>query len=726
MNATQRAALATTPLAGSHLRVLIRGLIAEYELRHEFHNGGDKPMEAVYSFPTPSDAAFLGMEATLAGERRVAVVEAAKKARRTFDEAISEGDSAVLLEQVRPGLLCVDLGNLKPGEDGEIVLRFATALPVADGSARFSLPLVERPRYGRSRYVDIAEPEHDFAAEHPLDAEIRVTGLLADAAITCASHGARFSRDGDAAVLRLAGAMLDRDLVLNFELPGTELAETRLVRDGEAAIGMLAMGLPPGLGAELPLDVCLVLDGSGSMSGDAIAQSRAALIAMTAALDDGDRVQVLRFGSDVLPIFRRALPVTKRVREALHALVGSVNSDLGGTEMGAALDRALDSLEAIADPDAGRARAIILVTDGAVYEEQIQAARERAVRLGVRIFVVAVGSSAGTDVLEPLATATGAMTERAIATESVDACVMRQFRRARNGAPLDLHVDWGAGARTLPLGVLYPGDAFTAIAFLPDAAERVALVQAGADAVPQRLELPAAESDAAWRAWAGQQAWQHAPAKERAALALRYGLITDDTSAILVKVRAGDDKAEGLPTVTPIAHMLPHGMAASADYLGIPCFLRRSADEDDARPPALKKGALGKVFAAARKLAFAPRATKAPLLVRERHPAPLAETAPAFTPERVRELRVALRCALDALLLATPAGRWSLESLLALVDPGQRADLERYLREEGVMPGTVAEACRLLRQLADEGVGSPLDDAQDVALALLELGVDAD
>ena len=178
----------TTPLARSALHVTITDLVAEYELRHVFRNDTTRSIEAVYSFPVPLDSAFMGMEATLAGEQRLAQVLPRQQASRNYDDAVADGDSAVLLERLEPGMLCVNLGNLKPGEEGEIVLRFAAALFTADGTARFSLPLVHRPRYGRSLLDDLHKPRHEFAVEHPLEATIRVTGLLARSPVNCATQ----------------------------------------------------------------------------------------------------------------------------------------------------------------------------------------------------------------------------------------------------------------------------------------------------------------------------------------------------------------------------------------------------------------------------------------------------------------------------------------------------------------------------------------------------------
>lgn len=692
----------TQPLASTELQVTITDLIAEYELRHVFRNDGVESIEAVYSFPVPLDAAFMGMEATLAGEKRMAKVLPRQQASRSYDDAIADGDSAVLLERLEPGMLCVNLGNLKPGEEGEIVLRFAAALQTADGSARFSLPLVHRPRYGRSMLEALDEPRHDFSVEHPLAASIRVQGLLARSPVNCATHGARFSTDGNTQYLRLNQAMLDRDLVLVFDLPAERVAQGHLIADGDAAIGMLTFTTPKRIGLAGPCDLCLVLDGSGSMSGDAIQQSQDALRAVAGALQEDDRVQILRFGSRTVPLFRRPLKASVRVREAMLSLVETINSDLGGTEMGDALDRSIDALSALGR-DPARTQAIILVTDGAVQPGEIKNAQERAIEAGIRIFVVAVGSSAGVDVLRPLAARTRAVLERAVPAEPIDEAVMRQFRRAREVGPLPIEIDWGSQESSpLPLDITYSGDAVTAVSMLPVGRSFSARVRLGSGIEELTLDLDGAKEAPALRALAGHRAWLQAATEDRERLALRYGLITDETSAVLVKVRAEEDKAEGLSKVMAVAHMMPEGMVASRaprprargiavaccmsapdldayDYLDIPAFLRRQAEE------------------------------------------PEVEAKPArepLSPERVVKVRQELRMALDQILLAEGSMRFSASALMNLIDSSLHDDVHQYLKDSSIELWTAEDACRLLEELAEDGVGAELTDDQEARLAV--------
>ena len=698
---------ATTPLANTSLHVTIIDLIAEYTLSHLFRNEGEDAIEAVYSFPVPLDSAFMGMEATLAGEQLVAQVTSRQRATRKYDDAIAEGDSAVLLESLEPGMLCVNLGNLKPGEEGEVVLRFAAPLQTADATARFSLPLVHRPRYGRSSLDEREEPQHDFAAEHPLEASIRVEGLLARAAVSCASHGARFSADGDAQVLRLNQAMLDRDVVLVFDLPADLPPTGRLVRDDERAIGVISFATPHSPGSTGLCDICLVLDGSGSMSGDAIAQSREALRSVVGALKDEDRIQILRFGSTVVPMFRRPLKASVRVRGAIDALADTIDADLGGTDMEDALDSALVALEEMG-PASGRNRAIILVTDGAVHSSEVKAVESRAVAAGIRIFVVAVGSSAGADVLGPLAAGTGAVLERAVPAEPIDEAVMRQFRRVREAGPIQISIDWGTqDAQPLPLDVAYNGDAVTAMALLPAGRGFSPRVRLEEGSAALTFDLEVAEEAPALRALAGHRAWQHAIGEDRVQLAVRYSLITDDTSAVMVKVRSAEDKAESLPTVVPVAHMTPSGMVrrslgsvslspASASLGRIACY---SVFEDSYGSGFFEVARIGLEHeSAGDKLPF----------------------------DRVAELRAVLRNALETLLLTDALHEFNIESLFEVISSDLHDDLNRYLRELSIDLSSVSDAVELFEGLLDEAPRLTLTDDQEARLSELKYGVSAD
>lgn len=716
MNKNRDETSAATPLARSSLKVVITDLLAEYELRHVFRNEGDGPIEAIYSFPVPLDAAFGGMDARLAGRTLSSEVLPARQATQQYDGALAEGDSAVLLEQVQAGMLCISLGNLKPGEEGEVVLRFSAALGVADGVARFSLPLVHRPRYGRSPLEEFVEPVSNFAVEHPLSADVRLSGMLAARPVRCLTHhDLRFAVQDGEPVLRLDDAMLDRDLVLEIDLGQEPDSTTRWIADGEGSIGMLTFMVPCLEQIEpAPRDVCLVLDCSGSMAGDAIGQSRKALAAVTDALGHGDRVQVIRFGDSNERFFRRPLPATPQVKQALAELATVIGADRGGTNLSEAIQEALRTLNAL-EGDKHR-KVVILVTDGAVQAHMIRKAQQEAQSLGIRVFVVAVGSSAAAEVLGPLAESTGGTMERAVPAEPIDVAVMRQFRRARS-LPVAMEVDWGGqDAQPLPLRVTYPGDAVTVVAMFPD--QRPREIEVRIPALNDRIGsvLDTLETHPGWRSWAGQQAYGHLPTRssERESLALRYGLIAQETMAVLVSPRAAHDKVDGLPTIMPVAHMVPKGMVSASQSASAsqsdPMDVRYRLDLDMAvlrsgsshqSPPDF--GGMSDFDAPAFLRRYAGGSTS------QRIPVVLGAAAEAAVIEALIDL------------LSNEDGSFSADDLLRNMEPGYQNEVRAWLKDRSLNTIDQRDGLSLLRELLSDGVGQRpmLDDEYEARLAIL-------
>ena len=64
------------------------------------------------------------------------------------------------------------------------------------------------------------------------------------------------------------------------------------------------------------------------------------------------------------------------------------------------------------------------------------------------------------------------------------------------------------------------------------------------------------------RALVGQQLYTSMPHAMRESVAMRYGLLTQETSAVLVKIRAEGEKADGLPQIVQVPQMVPQGMVA--------------------------------------------------------------------------------------------------------------------------------------------------------------------
>ena len=109
-------------------QVRLQDLLAEVRLTQAYRNAEDLAVEAVFTFPVPLAATLLEREVEL-GERRLrGSVVAHPEAVEAYENAVADGDAAVLVEEAGPGLCTANCGNLAPGETARLHLRWAEVL----------------------------------------------------------------------------------------------------------------------------------------------------------------------------------------------------------------------------------------------------------------------------------------------------------------------------------------------------------------------------------------------------------------------------------------------------------------------------------------------------------------------------------------------------------------------------------------------------------------------
>src|SRR5213595_514814 len=86
-------------LRGVRLRGRVAGMSLKATLEQTFVNLEDRAIEAVYTFPLPEAAAVCGFEVVTADRVLTGRVEAAEQAIEQYEDAVSEGHGAFMMEQ---------------------------------------------------------------------------------------------------------------------------------------------------------------------------------------------------------------------------------------------------------------------------------------------------------------------------------------------------------------------------------------------------------------------------------------------------------------------------------------------------------------------------------------------------------------------------------------------------------------------------------------------------
>jgi uncharacterized protein YegL len=317
-------------------------------VRQVFRYDGPSEVEAVYTFPLPAEASLTGLVLTVAGDRLEGALTERKQARRVYDDILHRRRDPALIEQIGDGLFRLSVFPVVPNVDTVVELEYVQRAPLFEGAFHLTVPLG-----GAS------------ARSAATTATIDVRSSAALGSVTASLPDALVQRDGA------------RRAIVSWERSaGTEppagLALTAMLADGEpsfdvttyrdtAGDGWFVAVYSPGTPSEqrlLPRDVLLVLDTSGSMQGHKLAEAKRSAHWLIDHLREQDRVNIVRFSSDVTAALPDLALATPETRATLHAAIDRFTA-VGSTALGDALVHV-----ASVPPVEGRARTVVLLTDG--------------------------------------------------------------------------------------------------------------------------------------------------------------------------------------------------------------------------------------------------------------------------------------------------------------------------------------------------------------------------
>jgi Ca-activated chloride channel homolog len=392
----------TLPLMGASLRADAKGGLCRVVLEQRFRNPYQEPLRVTYRMPLPADGAVSGYAFTLGDVRIEGEVDRKHRARERFERAILEGHTAGLVTQERQSVFTQELGNLPPGE--ELVAELTVDQKLAwlpEGAWEWRFPTVVAPRY-------LGEPgrvaDHDRVtvnvADAPLSPRVAMAIAVRDAMPSGArpespSHPVRASLSGgrwDVTLSEETGARLDRDVVVRWAAaaaePGVAL-ETAWPSGRSSGYGLLTLTPPAASAAPdpAPRDLILLVDTSGSMSGEPLDLAKRILGMMVDSLGEQDQLEMISFSSSPSRWKRGAVKAGESNRRDAQKWLSKLQAS-GGTEMREGV------LEALAPLREGAQRQVVIVTDGLIgFEDEIIRTIYERLPQGSRVHVIGVGSA---------------------------------------------------------------------------------------------------------------------------------------------------------------------------------------------------------------------------------------------------------------------------------------------------------------------------------------------
>ena len=442
--------------------VRIAGRVAEVEVEEFFRNNGGGLGEGDYVYPLPAGAVFTSYSLYQGEQELRGEMMDAARARGIYEAIVRAKKDPALIELIGKGLMRARVFPIEPGQTRKITMRYTQVLETAGDALQFRYAAGARNSSGAQLDLPLDLPRPPFPGRPPrrdprpltpgTEPTSPVRTMAEPAPLTFSlvvDDGAEFrdafSPTHPLRVERARGRMsvrpdgeLSGDFTVFLPFARRAVGLTVATHRPVAEVGYFMLTLSPGDVAEstVPRDVTIVVDASGSMSGEKMDQAQRALQQILGTLATRDRFRMIAFSSKARPWRSSWSSVSRAHIEAARHWIDQLRAD-GGTNIHHALELAFAE-----SSGAERLPIVIFLTDGLPTNGETSpdriAAMAESERGNARVFAFGVGHDVNTYLLDRLSEAARGATQYVRPGEDVEQAVSTLATRVRFPVLTDL------------------------------------------------------------------------------------------------------------------------------------------------------------------------------------------------------------------------------------------------------------------------------------------------
>jgi Ca-activated chloride channel family protein len=335
-----------------------------------------------------------------------------QKAEHLYQDALKKGKRVAKLDQSRPNVFQMKVGNVMPGDRITIDMYYTEMLSPTNGSYQFVAPGVVGPRFtGENTNTEktIKQPYTGKGIANTLkyDVQVRINAGITIQNVSSTSHKINVTYPSkNSAEIFLSKSNVhpaNRDFILDYNLRGDAISSGLLLYEHDNEKFFAYMMEPPKKVTQdqiTPREYLFIVDVSGSMNGYPLEVSKDLMRNLLCNLhyDDTFNVQLFASSSTVY----RELPV-KATSQNIEAAISFLTNGQGGG--GTQLLSALNVAYNLPRADQGSARSMVIITDGyvSVEKEAFQKIEQHLDKANV--FTFGIGSSVNRFLIEGMAKA---------------------------------------------------------------------------------------------------------------------------------------------------------------------------------------------------------------------------------------------------------------------------------------------------------------------------------
>jgi Ca-activated chloride channel family protein len=540
-----------------HVNVTINGQLATTSVDQEFYNPNSQRLEGTYLFPVPKGAQISKFTMDIGGTQVAAELLSADKARQIYEDIVRQMRDPALLEYADRDVFKVRVFPIEPNSHKRITLSYAQVLQSDAGLVSYVYPL--NTEKFSSKPVKNVSVKVALTSPRPLQT------------IYSPSHEVEIKRDGpNRATVGFESKDVrpDTDFALYFAPEKDEVGVSLLTSKPAGEDGYFLLLESPANDVKsknvLPKDVTFVLDTSGSMAGPKLRQAKKALQFCIENLNDSDQFEIIRFSTEVEPLFDNLVPAGKSNRDRANDFVKDLKA-IGAT----AIDDALHKALTLRAGGAGRPYVVVFLTDGQptigeTGEDQIVAHVKQWNEGRTRVFCFGIGLDVNTHLLDKIAEETRAANQYVLPEEDIEVKVSSFFSKIKEPVLANPTLQFTGGIRASslypsPLPDLFKGEQLVVVGRYSGQGNSAVVIEGAVNGetkkFTQEVNFSAdAGNDFIPRLWATRRVGylldeirlhgENAELRDEVTdLARKYGIVTPYTAYLIVE----DEARRGVP-----------------------------------------------------------------------------------------------------------------------------------------------------------------------------------
>ncbi|MDA1180149.1 MAG: VIT and VWA domain-containing protein, partial [Planctomycetota bacterium] len=437
--------------------VSLKDQVAQTTVSQTFKNTGQRTLEVCFWFPLPPDSTVDQLTLMVNGKELPGKIMKSDEARSLYEAIVRKNQDPALLEWMGSGLFKTSVFPVPAGESRTVVLHYSQICRTLHGVSDYLLPLTT------ARYTE--RPIEKFSLTVHLTSSADLKNIYSP------NHQVSVERDGARrakVTYQRQQWIPDSDFRLLFDAGdgpvSGKLLSYRAEKDDQ---GYFAFFAPPDLPqtavAPVSKTVLLVVDRSGSMSGQKMEQARESLRFVLNHLHDGDLFNVIAYDS-VVESFRAELQrYGDSTREEAIGFVNGLHAG-GSTNINGALQAALSQLH-----DKQQPTYIVFLTDGIptvgpTSVAEIAKNAQAANQVRARMFCFGVGYDVNSRLLDRLSRDNFGNTSFVRPNEQIEGAVSKLYEQIESPVLTNAKLYVASPERAVEQGAsidrMYPGSPF--------------------------------------------------------------------------------------------------------------------------------------------------------------------------------------------------------------------------------------------------------------------------